>query len=67
MVKNPPANVGDTRDGGSILGLGRSSGAGNGNLFQYACLETFWQATVHGGLKEWDTTKHEHTHVLRMH
>ena len=23
MVKNPPANVGDTRDAGSIPGLGR--------------------------------------------
>ena len=30
-VKNPPANVGDTRNMGSSLGLGRSSGEGNGN------------------------------------
>ena len=32
MVKNLPANVGDV---GSIPGLGRSSGGGNGNPFQF--------------------------------
>ena len=31
MVKNPPANAGDTRDESSIPGMGRSPGAGNGN------------------------------------
>ena len=31
MVKNPPANAGDTRDTGSIPGSGRSPGRGNGN------------------------------------
>ena len=31
VVKNPPANVGDTRDMGSTPGLGRSPGVGNGN------------------------------------
>ena len=35
-VKNLPANA---RDMGSILGLGRSPGEGNGNTFQYSCLE----------------------------
>ena len=30
-VKNPPANAGDTRDTGSIPGLGRSPGERNGN------------------------------------
>ena len=35
VVKNPPANVRDKRDAGSIPGLGRSSGGGNGNLLQY--------------------------------
>jgi len=38
-VKNPPANTGDTRDSGSILGSGRSPGEGNGNPLQYSCLE----------------------------
>ena len=39
VVKNLPANAGDTRDTGSIPGLGRSSGGGNGNPLQYSCLE----------------------------
>ena len=34
-VKNPPANAGDA---GSIPGLGRSPGEGNGNPLQYSCL-----------------------------
>ena len=50
MVKNPPANAGDA---GSIPGLERSSGGGNGNPLQYSCLENSmdrgaWRATVHG-------------------
>ena len=36
MVKNLPANTGDL---GSIPGLGRSPGEGNGNPLQYSCLE----------------------------
>ena len=36
VVKNPPANAGDT---GLIPGLGRSPGEGNGNPVQYSCLE----------------------------
>ena len=39
MVKNPPANAGDTRDSGLIPGWGRSTEAGNGNPLQYTCLE----------------------------
>ena len=39
MVKNPPANAGDLRDGGSITGLGRSPGGGQGHPLQYSCLE----------------------------
>ena len=31
MVKNPCADAGDVEDGGSIPGLGRSPGGGNGN------------------------------------
>ena len=34
MVKNLPANAGGIRDRGSIPGLGRSPGEGNGNLLQ---------------------------------
>ena len=38
MVKNLPANAGDTRDTGSIPGLGRSPGGGNDNPLQHSCL-----------------------------
>ena len=49
-VKNLPANAGDV---GLIPGSGRSPGEGNGNSFQYSCLENSMdrgagQATVHG-------------------
>ena len=33
------SNAGDIRDIGSIPGLGKSLGEGNGNLLQYSCLE----------------------------
>ena len=39
VVKNFPANAGDTEDMGSISGLGRSSRGGNDNPFQYSYLE----------------------------
>ena len=32
VVKNPPANAGDTGDAGLIPGLGRCPGVGNGHL-----------------------------------
>ena len=54
VVKNPPTNVGDLRDGSWILGLGRSPGGGNGNPLQYSCLENgivSWQARVYGVTK----------------
>ena len=43
---------GDVRDAGSIPGLGRSPGEGNGNPLQYSCLKNpmgrgAWWATVH--------------------
>ena len=56
MVKNPPANAGDAEDTGSVPGLGRSSGEGNGNPLYYTCLKNpidrgAWQATLHGVTK----------------
>ena len=39
MVKNLPANAGDTGDVGSIPGSGRSPEGENGNPLQYSCLE----------------------------
>ena len=60
-VKNPPANAGDTRDVDSMLGSGRSPGVGNGNPFQYSCLESSinrgdWWSIVHA-VAESDTTE----------
>ena len=53
VVKNPPAKAGDM---GLIPGWGRSPGEGNGNPFQYSCLENpmdrrVLSATVHGVTK----------------
>ena len=61
MVKNSPANAGDARDVGSIPGLRRSLGVGNGKPLQYYGLENpmdrgAWQATVHGVTKVSYTT-----------
>ena len=39
VVKNLSVNAGDVRDAGSIPGSGRSPRGGNGNPFQYSCLE----------------------------
>ena len=48
--KESACNAGDL---GSIPGLGRYPGEGNGNPLQYSCLENpmdreAWEATVHG-------------------
>ena len=40
MVKNPPANLGNIRDIGSIPVFGRSPRVGNGNPLQDSCLES---------------------------
>jgi len=50
VVKNLPAIA---ENAGSIPGLERSSGEGNGYTLQYSCLGNpmeggAWQATVHG-------------------
>ena len=41
MVKNLPANAGDTRAAGLIPGLGRSPRVGNGTPPQYSCNSDF--------------------------
>ena len=38
VVKDLPANAGDTRDKCSIPGSGRSPGGENGKSLQYSCL-----------------------------
>ena len=67
LVKNLPASVGDPGDVGSIPGLGRSPGEGNGNPLQYSCLENSmnrgaWWARVHGVMKNL-TQLSVHTHT----
>ena len=52
-VKESACNAGDA---GSIPGLGKSPGGGNGNSLQCSCLENpmdrgDWWATVHGVAK----------------
>ena len=59
VVKNPPANAGDTGDAGDmglIPGSERSTGVGKSTPLQYSCLENYvgrgaWQTTVHGPAK----------------
>ena len=65
MVKTPAASAGDV---GSIPGLGRSSGGGNGNPLQYSCLENpmdrdAWWAIVHGVTKS-QTRLSTHAHTI---
>jgi len=69
VVKNLPANAGDTWDVGSALGLERCSGVGNGKPLQYSHLENpmdrrAWQAIVHGVSKSrTQLSTHTHTHM----
>ena len=54
MVKNPPANAGNS---GSVPEWGRSLGEGSSSLLQYSCLGNLmdrgaWWATVTGVTKE---------------
>ena len=65
LVKNPPANVGDTGDMGLIPGSGRSPGRGQGHPPQSPCLKNpmdrgAWRATALGVL-EFVTAEHPHT------
>ena len=72
VVKNLSDNARDARDVGSVPGLGRYPGGGNGNSLQY-CLENSkdrgtWWATVHGPQRvrhDW-ATEHAHRHTVRV-
>ena len=61
MVRNLPANAGDTGDAGSIPGLERSPGGGNGNPLQYLAWRVQWTEEPGGlqsmGLQESDATE----------
>ena len=61
MVVYLPANEGDTRDVGSIPGLGRSPGEGNATHSSILALGNpvdrgAWQATFQGVTRESETT-----------
>ena len=56
IASDGKASARNAGDLGLISGLGRSPGEGNGNPFQYSCLENSmdggpWWATVHGVTK----------------
>ena len=58
VIKNLPANAGDTGDASLILGSGRSPGVGSGKPLQHFSLKNpkdrgAWWATVHGVAKSW--------------
>ena len=68
VVKNPPANAGDIRDGGSIPGLGRSSGGGHATDSSILAWRIPWTEEP-GGLqfgpgvaKSWTRLKQLSTH-----
>ena len=65
-VKNPLANAGEAGDSGSIHVSGRHPGVGNGNPFQYSCLETRGaQGMIGHGVTELDTNEaSQHTSYI---
>ena len=71
MVKNPPANAGETGNAGSIPGSGRSPGGGQGNPLQFSCLENpmdrgAWRAIVHRVTKSWTRLKQFSMHTCML-
>ena len=62
MDKESTCDAGDPVDMGSVPGSGRSPAGGDGNPFQYSCLENpmdreAWQVTVHGVTESWTELK----------
>ena len=64
MVKNLPANAGHAGDAGSIPGLGRSPGEGNGNPLQYSCLGKFHGQRNLAGYSPWGCRQSDTTERL---
>ena len=67
-LKSLLGNAGDTRAVGLIPGSGRPPGVGNGNPFQYFCLENpvdrgNWQSIVHGAIRAYHDLATEHAHT----
>ena len=66
MVRHPPANAGDARDAGLILGSKRSPGGGNGNPLQYSCLENPMDRGAWGGYSPWGYKRIGHNLVTKQ-
>ena len=66
MVKNPPANAGETGDTGLIPRSQISPGKGNGNLLQYSCLEKSHGQSNLGGCSPWGHKRVTHDLVTRQ-
>ena len=64
VVKNPPANAGDTRDVGSVPGLGRSPGERKGHPLQYSDTENSMDCRVRGVAKSRTRLSDFHFHFL---
>ena len=62
VVKNSPANAGDTGDMGLIPGSERPPGRGNGNPLRYFCLENPMDREA-----RWVAKSHKTTEQLSMH
>ena len=63
MEKNLPANI---EDAGSIPGLRRSPGKGNGNPLQYSCLENSMGRQSLEGDSPWGRKESEMTKGLTL-
>ena len=61
--KEPACNVGDL---GSVPGSGRSPGEGNGNPFQYSCLENPMDGGVWLGYSPWGHKESDPTERLSL-
>ena len=70
VVKNPPANAGDTQETwGESLSQEDPPGGGSGNLLQYSCLGNpmdrgAWWAIVHRVTKSQTRLSTEHLHIF---
>ena len=63
MIKNPPADVGDAKDEGSIPGSGRSPAGGHGNPPQCSCPGKPMERSL-AGYSPWDCKESDTTEQL---
>ena len=64
VVKNLPANTGDTRDADSVPGLGRSPGGGHGYPLENSMNREAWKGMVHRVTKSQIRLKQLSSHAL---